>query len=374
MDSPELTPAEALDRDPADFSRDDVRAQADKICRSAAFNGKKTSQKLLRYVVDETCRGVAPSARAIAVDVLGRDELDPGDSLVRKDVANVRKSLRQYYEHEGPDDYIVLHIPEKQYAVFWKHSAKTLVGKTESTVWPLRAAKLSTEDEKHALATSKAFWPELASAFSVHCDEEFHATLDGGHITLPDGIRLFFDAIGSRNVFITSCDRAEVRIYPLKVWVAAFGHWKQSNDASDHMLLRALQRRGKDSEIEGKGVVTVHSKLLDLLNLPLMPFQTELSFHPSGYVRFSVPEPPPRPAPKCELYLLSYCPDNEKFFYVLLVGSDREEAFLKALRGTERFDLKAYGTVLASGIGDPPDGLKERLKAKYDAVIRDREE
>jgi len=70
------------------------------------------------------------------------------------------------------------------------------------------------------------------------------------------------------------------------------------------------------------------------------------------------------------LYALSYAPENhERIYYFLLVDGDKEEEFQQALEGTKSFNLKDYATVIASGYGDPPDGLKEELLLKYNAVL-----
>jgi len=70
------------------------------------------------------------------------------------------------------------------------------------------------------------------------------------------------------------------------------------------------------------------------------------------------------------LYALSYAPENhERIYYYLLVDAEKEEEFQRALEDTKPFNLKDYATVIASGYGDPPEGLKEELLIKYNAVL-----
>lgn len=70
------------------------------------------------------------------------------------------------------------------------------------------------------------------------------------------------------------------------------------------------------------------------------------------------------------LYALSYAPENsERIYYFLLVNPDKEVAFRAALAGSEPFNIKDYATVIASGYGEPPEGLKEQMLVKYNAIL-----
>ncbi len=70
------------------------------------------------------------------------------------------------------------------------------------------------------------------------------------------------------------------------------------------------------------------------------------------------------------LYALSYAPEkHERIYYFLLLNADKEEEFKRVLEGTEPFNLKDYATIIASGHGDPPEGLKEQLRIKYNAIL-----
>lgn len=70
------------------------------------------------------------------------------------------------------------------------------------------------------------------------------------------------------------------------------------------------------------------------------------------------------------LYALSYAPEkHERIYYYLLVDSEKEAEFKKALSGNQPFNLKDYATIIASGYGDPPEDLKEQLKLRYNALL-----
>lgn len=70
------------------------------------------------------------------------------------------------------------------------------------------------------------------------------------------------------------------------------------------------------------------------------------------------------------LYALSYAPEkSERIYYYLLLDSEREAEFKKAIAGHEPFNLKDYATIIASGYGEPPEDLKEQLKVKYNVVL-----
>jgi hypothetical protein len=281
----------------------------------------------------------------------------------------LRPKLEEYYKEEAKDDDIWLDIPERQYNVFWKHSPKTLLGVTEFSGWVLWSAKLTEAGAKTAANTSRKFWPHLASVFPVYCAEEFEAKLDNGKITLPDTIKMFFDSIGNYHLFITSFDRSKVRIYPLNVWLEEWARIKTSERGKTE--LGVFEFWGQSAEIENKTEISIHPKLLNALNLPEHePFEMKLSFDPEGFIYFEAPKPLPRPIGKYNLYCLSNKPtETQTFFFYILVGLDRDDDFKKALAGTMPFDLNSYGTILASGEGDPPVGMKERLLAKYKAVL-----
>ena len=368
MDVQKAPSEEPLERVRSSISPEELRAQVERICRSDAFDGQTNCQKLLTYLVDRAIQRHIPTPREIAREALGRQRFERGASDVRVTMKTLREKLDEYYEKEAKDDDIWLDIPERQYNVFWKHSPKTLLGQTEFGGWVLWSAKLTAEGAKRAAETSKKFWPHLASVFPVYCAEEFSATLDKGKITLPDTVKMFFNSIGNYHLFITSFDRSEIRLYPLNVWLEEWARLKSSEEFKSG--LNVYEFWGQSAEIENKAEVIIHSNLLNALNLPEHePFHVKLSFHPDGFISFDVPKPLPRPTGKYNLYVLSSRTETDRFYYYVLVGPDKEKPLEEALAGLTPFDIKSYGYIIAEGRGYPPEGMRDRLLSKYNAVL-----
>jgi hypothetical protein len=56
-------------------------------------------------------------------------------------------------------------------------------------------------------------------------------------------------------------------------------------------------------------------------------------------------------------------------YFFVLVDIGNQKAFAAALSGTAPFDLSDHGSVVASGKGTPPAGLKEELLATHKEVL-----
>jgi hypothetical protein len=371
MGSPEPFSNDVAARVRASISNDEVLQQLDQICRSSTFESQGNSKKLLRYLVGESLEGRPIKPESIAKEVLGKLNFGAGDSHVRKEMEKLRTRLGEYYDAEAGRDEIWLHIPQRQYTVFWRHSGKTLLGQTEWSEWVQRAAKLSPDDAKRASETAHRFWPHLASTFPVFCDESFSAQIHNGKIELPETVQLFFNSISNYHIYLTTQDCSEIRVYPLNVWLAEWARLKSSDD-DDHKDLSVYEFWGKGLELENRTTVTIHKKLLKALNLPLETDSRGITmyFSPEGFLCFFLPEPVPRPTGKCNLYALSYkSKSDEETYYYVLVHEDQESPFQEALHGTQPFNIKSYAYVVASGRGQLPPDLKDRMLAKYDAVL-----
>ncbi len=365
-------PLEERDRIRAGISADQVLGQTERICRSDAFDGQSNAQKVLRYLVTQALERRPVTAKEIALEALGKRDFNRYDSQPRQEVKTIREKLEEFYKTEAADDDIWLDIPKKQFDVFWRHSPKTKLGQTESSVWTLSSArsKLAQSDAEKGAETAQKFWPGLTSIFLVYCAEEFKAKLESGKLRLPDEVKMFFDIIGSRHVFLTSFNRSEVRIYPLKVWLEEWARGKNSEDGLDDISV--LQYWGQSGEIDQKGVVSIHPKLLDALNLPYhRGFDCNVSFSPEGFVFFDAPEPLPHSTGKYHLYGLSYAQtEDTNVYYYILVPIAKEKAFERALAGKDPFSVESFGYILEWGIGDPPKGLKKRLLAAYAPLMK----
>jgi hypothetical protein len=98
---------------------EDIRAQVDRILTSLSFRIPERSQKLLRYVVEETLAGRADRIKAysIATIAFGRDSsFDPqSDPVVRIEAGHLRRALERYYLTAGQQDPIRITIPTGGY-------------------------------------------------------------------------------------------------------------------------------------------------------------------------------------------------------------------------------------------------------------------
>jgi TolB-like protein/Flp pilus assembly protein TadD len=97
-----------------------IREQLERILSSRTFRAAEGQRALLRYVVEAAIegRGAELKEYSVGVEAFQRGEsFDPRqDTIVRTEARNVRLRLARYYEEEGKDDSIVIHIPKGGYA------------------------------------------------------------------------------------------------------------------------------------------------------------------------------------------------------------------------------------------------------------------
>src|SRR5690242_14688046 len=104
-------------------SSEQVREQLDRILRSGSFRNAPALQRLLQYVTSNVTSRSTEGQLAhlkeytIGIDVFGRgDSYDPKtDPVVRVEMHRIRQKLREYYQHEGANDPIVVEIPTGHY-------------------------------------------------------------------------------------------------------------------------------------------------------------------------------------------------------------------------------------------------------------------
>jgi serine/threonine-protein kinase len=96
-----------------------VREHLDHILRSAAFAKADRLRAFLRFIVDKTLAGDQDAIKeyAIALDVCGRSpsfdaRIDP---IVRVDANRLRARLDAYYNLEGRDQAVRIHLPKGSY-------------------------------------------------------------------------------------------------------------------------------------------------------------------------------------------------------------------------------------------------------------------
>src|ERR1035438_4205077 len=100
-----LPPTPSADCQPAEFSSDQISWQMERILASECFRHSTKCSQFLRYVVEQTIRGMREHLKEyeIAVDVFAMGpSFDPRlDSLVRGNASRVRSKLLEYYRSES---------------------------------------------------------------------------------------------------------------------------------------------------------------------------------------------------------------------------------------------------------------------------------
>jgi hypothetical protein len=96
------------------------RAELETVLASNLFTRARSLTALLGYLCEKHFRGEAEQIKeyTIAVEVFGRsaDFQQRDDAIVRVEIRRLREKLRQYYEAEGADHALRIHIPLGQYA------------------------------------------------------------------------------------------------------------------------------------------------------------------------------------------------------------------------------------------------------------------
>ena len=89
------------------------------MLESEKFQDREIYITLLKYLVDESRRGITPKEVTIAHEVFkkGKDFNAAEDTTVRVHMHNLRKKLDEYYQNEGQNDDIKLIIPKGHYRV-----------------------------------------------------------------------------------------------------------------------------------------------------------------------------------------------------------------------------------------------------------------
>lgn len=98
----------------------------------------------------------------------------------------------------------------------------------------------------------------------------FRTTVDDkGRLKLPAAIAEYFQGLGEKQVFITTLDLKEVRIYPLSGWkrLEKFLEEPGPDFADRQDLAMIASEYGKDDELDGQGRLTLPGSLRKELGL-----------------------------------------------------------------------------------------------------------
>lgn len=128
-------------------SRREILQHLANVLESRRFASAERNAGFLRCVVEKALAGRTEEIKetVIAMEVYGRSAgYDPkSDSIVRVEASRLRQKLRLYYEGEGPDSPIRIHLPSGSYIPRFERIERTLTAATPADVpQPPRAAAL----------------------------------------------------------------------------------------------------------------------------------------------------------------------------------------------------------------------------------------
>lgn len=61
--------------------------------------------------------------------------------------------------------------------------------------------------------------------------------------------------------------------------------------------------------------------------------------------------------------------DGRVSYFFVLIDPVKEKAFFKAYHNNKECLLSDYGTIVASGWGEPPESVKQRMREEYGAAF-----
>jgi MraZ protein len=98
--------------------------------------------------------------------------------------------------------------------------------------------------------------------FETRCD-------DKGRIKLPGVFKAYLEAIGEKDLFVTTLDKKVARIYPNSVWEKneAFFATHRENPKEIRRVSMVASHYGQDAEVDGQGRVLMPTNLRRELGL-----------------------------------------------------------------------------------------------------------
>ena len=117
----------------ADIPGASISAELERVLKSATFHNVDRLKAFLSYVVQEYLAGRANliAGKTIAHDVYGRALDEGSDSIVRVDAGRLRRKLSEFYDDEGIDNPIRIHIDSGGYAPRFESKARKKDRQTE---------------------------------------------------------------------------------------------------------------------------------------------------------------------------------------------------------------------------------------------------
>src|ERR1041385_7967296 len=134
------------------ISETEVRAELGLILSSKVFARSERMKRFLTYTVEESLLPGGSSVKeyAIALAVYDKPEtFDPRmDPIVRVEASRLRAKLREYYDDEGQNDFVVISIRKRGYSAVYKKRRPSFVSDAALTV--AREALATPEENAEA--------------------------------------------------------------------------------------------------------------------------------------------------------------------------------------------------------------------------------
>jgi tetratricopeptide (TPR) repeat protein len=95
---------------------EEIKLQLGRICASGTFRSAPRLQSLLQFLVNAYLDGHLPDEHEIGEEVFGRksDWNTLNDAIVRTNMTNLRRRLKDYIEGEGREDSVAIYFPPRQ--------------------------------------------------------------------------------------------------------------------------------------------------------------------------------------------------------------------------------------------------------------------
>lgn len=172
------------------LAREIVLAHLESILADRRFVLAERNTRFLRYVVERTLEGKAGEIKetVIATEVYGRaGDYDPKtDSIVRVEATRLRQKLRAYYESEGRDASVRIHLPSGTYVP--RFEAVPATAAEESP--PVTAAPMRSKSQPLAWAGIAAALILLLSLQAVNTSRAATASAPEAIAAWQEGIAL----------------------------------------------------------------------------------------------------------------------------------------------------------------------------------------
>src|SRR5262249_51725750 len=148
-----------------------IRDQLARVLASSGFVNSERMRQFLRYVVESSLEGEARRLKesVIGIEVFGRAPgYDPKiEPIVRIEARRLREKLQEYYEQQGSQDVVVIHLPKGGYAPTFEMRPLVIPPSIQEIVDRprLQAPEAASTTEKFRVGS--LLWPGVVVALCV---------------------------------------------------------------------------------------------------------------------------------------------------------------------------------------------------------------